>query len=158
MNRRQIFFLACTAFYLTCSWSAAIADGTSYPMVCRGGGDMKAMYGRAPGKTIFSIKFSRASQGANVRQPAAGQCAWLDRALTPDEQLELRYEHKDNKITNLDIRKGSITVGRYEGSNGGYDLKYLVDGTYAGQLFNIQARKAKTPWGSYYLNITRVGP
>ena len=157
MNGHQVVFLAVACCCLAGSWSVAIAD-ESYPMVCRGGGDMKAMYGRMPGKTVFSIEFSRAPQGANAKQPAAGQCAWLDRALTPDEQLELRYEHKDNKITNLEIRQGRISVQRFEGSNGGQDLKYLVDRVHAGQTFNIQARKAKTPWGSHYPKITRVGP
>lgn len=157
MNERSALLLACAVGFLAGNPSLAAAN-ESYPMVCRGGGAMKAMYGRGSDRTVFSIEFSRAPQGANARQPAAGECAWLDRALTPDEALELRYEHRDDRITNLSIREGSITVSRLEGSNAGRDLEYLIDGVYAGKVFNLQARKAKTPWGTYYLKITRVGP
>jgi hypothetical protein len=138
--------------------SSLIAGSKSYPLVCRGGGNMSGMYTRVGGESIFAITFQRSPHGDNQQHPGPGQCAWLDRPMSAEEQLELRYENKKNKITNWTIKKGKIEVVKYEGNNGGRDLRYLVEAVHGGRLFNIQATRAKTPWGSPYLKITRVGP
>jgi hypothetical protein len=138
--------------------SSVIAQSKSYPMVCRGGGNMSAMYGRGDGESVFAITFERSPYADNQQHPGPGQCAWLDRPLSQEEQLELRYTNKKNRITNLTIKKGAILVRKYEGNDGGQDLKYLIEAVHEGRLFNIQATRAKTPWGSLYLKITRVGP
>ncbi len=137
---------------------SAFADSKSYPMVCCGGGDMSAMYTRVGGESIVAITFERSPYADNQQHPGPGQCAWLDRPLSAEEQLELRYTNKKNKITNWTIKKDKIEVLKYEGNNGGRDLKYLIEALHEGRLFNIQAKRAKTPWGSPYLKITRVGP
>ena len=138
--------------------SSLIAGSKSYPMVCRGGGNMSAMYARGSDETVLQITFERSPHGDNQQHPGPGQCAWLDRPLSPEEKLTLEYKSKKNKITNLTIRKGTIQVLRYEGNDGGRTLQYLIEAVHGGKLFNIQAARAKTPWGSPYLKITRVGP
>jgi hypothetical protein len=135
-----------------------MAGSKSYPMVCRGGGNMSAMYGRAGGETVLSIKFERSPHADNDQHPGPGQCAWLDRPLSAEEQLDLRYTSKNNKITNLTIKKGKMDVLKYEGNDGGRNLKVLIDAVHKGQLFNLMVRRDKTPWGSPYLKITSVGP
>ena len=158
MKRSNIFFGTLAVLCLSLFGSPSIAGSESYPMVCRGGGNMSAMYGRGSDETVFQITFERSPHGDNQQHPGPGQCAWLDRPLSPEEQLTLEYKSKKNKISNLTVKKGTIEVLRYEGNEGGRDLKYLVEAVHGGRLFNIQATRAKTPWGSPYLKITRVGP
>jgi hypothetical protein len=158
MKRQHILFGTAAVFCLSLFASSAIAASKSYPMVCRGGGNMSAMYGRVGGESIFAITFDRSPHADNQQHPGPGQCAWLDRPLSPEEQLELRYTNNKNRISNLTIRKGKIEVLQYEGDNGGRDLRYLIEAVHEGRLFNIQATRAETPWGSPYLKVTRVGP
>jgi hypothetical protein len=158
MKRQNILFGMVAVLCLSLFTLSVFAQSKSYPMVCRGGGNMSAMYGRVDGESIFAITFERSPYSDNQQHPGPGQCAWLDRPLSQEEQLELRYTHNKNKITNLAIKKDTIQVLRYEGNNGGRDLQYLIEAVHEGRLFNIQATRAKTPWGSQYLKITRVGP
>lgn len=159
MKKKHIFLLITLAIVcLSLIWPTAFASNKSYPMVLRGGGNMTAHYARGSGETVLNITFERAPYGANQQQPGPGQCAWLDRPLSPDEELFLQYKSKNNKITVLKIQKGIIQVDKYEGSSGGHDLKYLIDAIHKGELFNVHVTRAKTPWGSPYLKITRVGP
>lgn len=158
MKKQHILMGTVSILCLSLFASSLIAESKSYPMVCRGGGNMSAMYGRVGDESIFAITFERSPHGDNQQHPGPGQCAWLDRPLSSEEQLELRYTNKKNKITNLTVKKGTIEVLKYEGDNGGRDLKYLIEAVHGGRLFNIQATRAKTPWGSPYLKITTVGP
>lgn len=144
--------------FLSLPRPSSLAGDKSYPMVCRGGGNMTAMYVCGSDEAILQISFERSPYADNDRHPGPGQCAWLDRALSPEEELTLWYKSKKNKITNLAIKKDTIEVMRYEGNEGGRELQYLVDAVQKGQLFNIQALRAKHPWGAPYLKITRVGP
>ncbi|NIO49761.1 MAG: hypothetical protein GTN73_10060 [Candidatus Aminicenantes bacterium] len=158
MKKKHILLLTLAVVCLSLLWPTALADQKSYPMVLRGGGNMIANYARGSGGTVLNITFERSPYAANQRQPGPGQCAWLDRPLSTDEQLLLQYKSKNNKITALKIKRGNIQVEKYEGNAGGRDLKYLIDAIHNGQIFYVHATKAKTPWGSFYLKITRVGP
>lgn len=158
MKRRHILFGMAVLLSPGLFASSLIAQIRSYPMVCRGGGSMSAMYARVDGESIVAITFERSPYADNQQHPGPGQCAWMDRPMSAEEQLELRYTNKKNRITNWTIKKDSIQVLKYEGNNSGFDLKYLIEAVREGRLFNIQAARAKTDWGSSYLKITRVGP
>src|SRR6516165_2298423 len=54
----------------------------SFPMVCRGGGSMRADILANGTMRVF---FVPAAQGANTAPPESGQCTFLDRALRPGE-------------------------------------------------------------------------
>jgi hypothetical protein len=67
---------------------------TSYPLVCRGGGDMGFVYlpslSSSSSPAQIHILFTPGAEGVgeareNVAILQPGQCAWLDRALAPDE-------------------------------------------------------------------------
>jgi len=158
MKKQHFLFGAIAVLCLGLPWSSSIAGSKSYPMVCRGGGNMTAMYGRGADETVLNITFERSPHADNKQHPGPGQCAWLDRPLSPEEKLDLTYKSEKNKITNLRIKTGVVRIERYEGNDGGRNLKYLIDAIHNGQLFNVHATRAKTPWGSPYLKITRVGP
>lgn len=54
----------------------------SFPMVCRGGGGMRAEIFANGAMRIF---FTPAAQAANIAPPQPGQCIWLDRTFRPGE-------------------------------------------------------------------------
>jgi hypothetical protein len=58
----------------------------SFPMVCRGGGGMRADILANGTMRVF---FTSAAQGANTAPPGPGQCTFLDRALRPGEPTVL---------------------------------------------------------------------
>ncbi len=71
------------AALITLGFAADRAEAQqSYLMTCRGGGDMLAIAGqRVSNPHVFvEITYKRAAQGAGVRAPAPGECAWIDRA------------------------------------------------------------------------------
>jgi hypothetical protein len=64
---------------------SAIAQ-TSFPVVCHGGGGMRA---EVLANGTLRVFFTPAGQGANTAPPAPGQCTWLDRAFRPGEPTVL---------------------------------------------------------------------
>jgi len=71
--------------------SADIRTHPSFPLVCQGGGNMKvSILSRGHvRRTTFVVEFVRAAQGANVRAPGPGECAWQDRGVSPAEPNKL---------------------------------------------------------------------
>ncbi len=69
----------------------------SYPLVCRGGGNLHFTYASSSNdsnKPQISIIFERANAAAgmkreNMQALLPGQCAWLDRAVSPSEPNRL---------------------------------------------------------------------
>jgi hypothetical protein len=82
----------CTIAALTMLGAAMITPGSdafaqeSFPMVCRGGGGMRAEV-FANGE--MRILFTPAAQAANVAPPRPGECIWLDRTFRPGEPAML---------------------------------------------------------------------
>ncbi|MFK7965326.1 MAG: hypothetical protein AB8C46_15290 [Burkholderiaceae bacterium] len=78
---------------------------TAYPLVCRGGGQMKMQLSAGPvangapftGNRVYNIInlwFERASQRYDSRNASAlrpGQCAWLDRAVNRFEPNKINF-------------------------------------------------------------------
>lgn len=67
--------------------SAAMAAPTSYPMQCRGGGSITL--GLNTQGNVGLLYFQKAPHKAGLGLQA-GQCAWLDRAIGPNEPVCLR--------------------------------------------------------------------
>ena len=140
-------------------WPTLFAGAESYVMVMRGGGNMTADYTRVSNESLVTIRYERSPQAANRQQPGPGQGAWLDRPISAEEEgLLLRYSSKSNRVSSLTIKAGAIEIFRYDGDAGGKDLKYLFDAIQNGQLFYIHVTRAKLPWGTPFLKITRIGP
>jgi hypothetical protein len=92
---------------------AAFGQPVGYPMVCHGGGAMKA--------EIFAgtiiVRFEPTDVGVGVAPPGPGQCGWLDRGYRPGEPASLRYS------------------GNLDG------VRYLVDGVVRGGNFYVHVHK-----------------
>jgi hypothetical protein len=65
--------------------ASAIAQ-ESFPMVCRGGGGMRA---EIQANGTMRMFFTPAAQAANIAPPGPGQCIWLDRSFRPGEPAVL---------------------------------------------------------------------
>jgi hypothetical protein len=141
---------------------------TSYPMVCRGGGAMRAvdsdarsargsMVENIPGARVLNVYFQRAAAGSGSRPPAAGQCAWLDRGIREDEPnvLTLRFRGSELGVYQFVHRQSSITVELAEGLQG--DFAYLARAIRRGDLFYLQAYQYRGR-GQRVFIITRTGP
>ena len=63
--------------------NSALAEPPSYPLLCRGGADMKIMVNHdvngagIPGATAMTIFFRPASAPGSVTPPRRGECVWL---------------------------------------------------------------------------------
>ena len=83
------------ATLITLGFAADRAEAQqSYLMTCRGGGDMLAIAGqRVSNPHVFvEITYKRAAQGAGVRAPAPGECAWIDRGVNGDEPNKILFK------------------------------------------------------------------
>jgi hypothetical protein len=67
----------------------------SYPLVCRGGGTMKA---EVLANGTMRMFFTPAFEGANNAPPQAGQCTWLDRAFRDGEPHVLLTTYGEARI------------------------------------------------------------
>lgn len=92
MSKSLTKLVCFTACILALPFSNAESQ-TSYPMVCRGGGNLNIRVSVTKQMTQANIFFQRASLAAgqnwNVLQP--GQCSWIDRPISPTEPAQLSH-------------------------------------------------------------------
>jgi hypothetical protein len=111
-------------------------------LVCRGGGDLHFNY--TPYSSLSSrpqvwITFERASGGVgsdwgNIAVLQPGQCAWLERAITPDEPNQLALLNVDafaiqwqrgqvtgisSELTHLNVLQQATRYQSFEAANNG---------------------------------------
>ena len=77
-------FLFSTA--LLCLAGSDASAQTSYPLICKPGGDMVAEV-RAGAQV--KVKFQGGADAASNTPPTPGQCSWLDRGFRPEEPAVL---------------------------------------------------------------------
>src|SRR5260370_12673289 len=89
--------------------AAAFGQQGGYPMICKGGGAMKA--------EIFAgtviVRFEPTDVGAGVAPPGPGQCGWLDRGYRPAEPASLRCSGNPDGVRYLGaavLRGGNFYV------------------------------------------------
>lgn len=64
----------------------ALAQQTSYPLVCRAGATMSAS---VQGNGAVNLGFRAGAQAASAGTPAAGECRWLDRGFRQGEPTRM---------------------------------------------------------------------
>jgi hypothetical protein len=94
--------------------AAAFGQQGSFPMVCHGGGGMKAEIFAGP---MIIVRFEPTDVRAGVAPPGPGQCGWLDRGYRPGEPASLRYS------------------GNRDG------VRYLLDGVLGGGNFYVHVHR-----------------
>lgn len=70
----------------------SFAAETSYPIVCKGGGDIKLRFDVVGGKWGLDIGFKRSAYAGNSGKLVAGECAWIDRAMLSTEPAVLHVD------------------------------------------------------------------
>lgn len=154
--------LALTSLSLVALAGPAAAE---FPMQCSGGGDMTANY--YPEHGYIEVNFRKASQGANVAAPGAGECAWMDRPVNEGEPFWFRFSLPGNqRITRLMFGPGSGSVlgtspppatvgGRSVGlimDISGHTLSSLIEAINSGRRFTVQAGNT----GQNYFAVSQI--
>jgi len=157
----MLFTLAAGTFFsLILAVQAPVsAAGPSYPMVCRGGGNMQADF---MSNGHIQLYFSAGRHGAGTAPPRPGECTWLDRGLRPGEPRSLVWNSRER--VNVKARfhaNGRLSGFHYvNGSRRRWDqFRYLVDKVRSDHVFHLHARQEtcsgrKCP----FLSVKRVGP
>lgn len=162
-------FRAVTTAALTIASIAAAGamadDPPSYPLVCQGGSSMRIAVSHdvrgdgTTGRTLMTVYFDKAAQGAGAAMPGAGECAWMDRPLNDGEPAQLWFESSFVEFAFQVLGDGRInqdTRGyllRPEGSSEqALDWRQVTGAVLAGDVFTVQAYNA----GGRVLAVTDV--
>ena len=86
LRRFHVTLGACALALATAFAASPAAAQTSYPVVCKGDGNMMAEV--SAGNTVRG-RFEPARAGASDAPPAVGECAWLDRGFRSGEPNNL---------------------------------------------------------------------
>lgn len=77
-------------------------ERVSYPLVCRGGGNMQfgwEPFGFGLVAPFLDIRFEKAQQGANTGSLGLGQCSWLDRAIASNEPSDVCASFESSRFS-----------------------------------------------------------
>jgi hypothetical protein len=139
-----VMLLAMSVVCLT--GNPAEAQPKSYPMVCKGGGQMDMGYWKVKG---FAIFFSKGSRAASAGQPVDGTCAWMDRPVGPKEPSELWVPR-----AKLDVIKTSRGRVKYMRILGGRGINTMIKSVLDKKVFYVHVFKNRNG----KLEISRFGP
>ena len=155
MKRLSLYCVAFLVLLLSFPSYEARAGSKSYPLMCRGGGTMKAK--------LFSggmqIWFVGASQGAEAGPPRPGQCTWLDRGFRPGEPRSIIWTSRDlERLVIYVDAQGKISDLRVHGKRK-QNYQYLYNSIRTGRVFQLHAYQPKCGGKKCgHLRTTKVGP
>ncbi|MBP6013126.1 MAG: hypothetical protein KBA31_12940 [Alphaproteobacteria bacterium] len=149
--------------------STASAEPPSYPLLCRGGGNMKIMVNHdvdgagIPGATAMTIFFTPAGVAGGVSAPPPGQCVWMDRTFRPGEPANMWIRSPNIEFAFQVTGDGRVV---YDGSGPRVNVEgahispearawdSVVRAVLSGGLFTVQVYNES----GRTMVITRVGP
>jgi hypothetical protein len=153
------------ALLLTCmAASGARAEPQSYPMLCRGGGQMHYELSPRQDSQVLLIQFVKGTQPAGTTAIPLGTCTWTDRGLRQDEpnvlSVKLMDAYIDAKLGAdgrvYDVSARPFTSGD-RGRESARQLNYLIDAVRHGRNFQVQAHRYSSG-GFTGFSVTRIGP
>jgi hypothetical protein len=126
----------------------------SYPMVCKGGGEMVANFSHVKARggfhsTSLSIDFKKSPAAASGREPAPGHCAWVDRAISAEEPSSLAYSPGSGQDFFFEFKGSSWRLTRTEDAG----LEHIMKAMRSGEKFYIRCHRE----GAYF-KVDSVGP
>ena len=132
----------------------SLAAQKSYPMVCRGGGDMEARFSHVKSRggfhnTSLSVTFKKSPAAASSTEPAPGHCAWLDRPITGEEPSSFAYSPGSSMDFSFVFDADGWTLRDTEDEG----LKHILDKMRRGEVFYLRCHRE-----GGYLRVDRVGP
>ena len=169
-NRRLIRLVCLLTTAIPGMWAAtAVAEPKSYPLTCRGGGDMRfTFFTDSDADTRFRVYFRKAARSASEQPVAPGHCAWLDRPLDANEPDNLWFKFNNvvpaptvdasGRVASFDYKMFYPAVGGRESTRRNLPLmKYLVDSILQAQVFQVRGY-AKSDANGRYILVTHTGP
>jgi hypothetical protein len=149
--------------------NSAAAEPPSYPLLCRGGGNMRLAVnhdidsGGVPGATHMRVHFAPAGIAGSVAPPPPGHCVWMDRTFRPGEPTVMWTKSANVAFAFQVMANGRVVVDgtgpriNLEGTDrsivaGEWD--YVVRNVMNGGLFTVHVYNE----GGSTMVITRVGP
>lgn len=169
MKLRTILATLGVAAGLVASTQTASAEPPSYPLLCRGGGNMKIMTNHdvdgagIPGATHMTIFFTPAAVAGGVMPPPRGQCVWMDRTFRPGEpanmwikspNIEFAFQIMGNGRVVYDTTGPRVNVEGAHISPEAQAWDSVVRAALTGDLFTVQVYNES----GRTMVITRVGP
>jgi hypothetical protein len=142
-------FTLLTALMTTTSFAA-----TSYPMVCKGGGEMEAAFSHVKSRgdfhsTSLLITFRKSRAAASGTEPTPGHCAWIDRPISADEPSSLAYSPGSGQDFYFKFRSDSWSLTESEDAS----LVQIMNAIRRGEKFYIRCHREGT-----YFKVDSVGP
>lgn len=145
--RKKFILLFFTLLFIVGSSTGFTKE--TYCLVCKGGRQMVVKWTRKGNIEYIYIFFQKAPYSATQRQPASGQCAWVDRPLKPDEPNRLGLGGIKIGLCELSIKMNKVIIKKICDEN----LRYLIDAVNNGKLFYVHCyRVGRT------LFIRKIGP
>ena len=127
---------------------------TSYPMVCKGGGEMEAKFSHVKSRgdfhsTSLLITFKKSRTAASGTEPAPGHCAWIDRPISAEEPSSLAYGPGSGQDFYFEFKTDSWSLTRTEDAG----LEQIMNAMRRGEKFYIRCHREGT-----YFRVDSVGP
>ena len=127
---------------------------TSYPMVCKGGGEMVAKFSHVKSRgdfhsTSLLISFKKSTAAASESEPAPGHCAWVDRPISVEEPSSLAYAPGSGQDFHFEFKGDSWGLTRTEDAG----LEQILNAMRRGGKFYIRCHREGT-----YFKVDSVGP
>lgn len=167
-RRARSFCGLCLALYGLAHSVNTGAAANSYPLMCRGGGEMTFhVYNRQYGvgeqlgdKLLYlKIWFEKDNKAITEGPLKDGSCTWTDRGMSSSEPGVLIIPLGPG-VGVEEIMRADGTLLRYEyigDTRRKETARNLIDSILQGTSFQVQAAQEKTAQGNYLL-ATRVGP
>jgi hypothetical protein len=133
--------------------SPAAGAPKSYPMVCKGGGGMKAEFSHVKSGSFHSssllITIKKSPSAASDSEPAPGHCAWVDRPLRAEEPSRLAYSPGSGQDFGFSFEGDRWRPGRTEDER----LEYLLRAILRPEKFYVRCHR-ENGW----FKVDAVGP
>jgi hypothetical protein len=169
MNWKLGLAAASMAAGMMAAATTASAEPPSYPLLCRGGGNMRIMVNHdvdgagRPGATAMTIFFTPAGMAGGVAPPPPGHCTWMDRTLNGAEpanmwirspNIEFAFQVTGNGRVVNDGTGPRLNVEGAHISPEAQAWDSVVRAVMTGGLFTVQVYNES----GRTMVITRVGP
>ena len=100
--------------------SNALAAPMDYPILCKGGGDMKVYFSTVGGSAAMTIIIKKSQYAGGSGKVGSGECAWLDRPFNASEASEFVIGVKNWSYSSFAVDADSKVISNLGlgGSNG----------------------------------------
>jgi hypothetical protein len=150
---RAIFSLSVACLVFLFAVQGTMAAQTSYPMVCKGGGEMKAQFSHAKKGSFrafsLAITFRKSPRVASGPDLQPGHCSWVDRPISGEEPNRLAYSPGTGTDFTFSFEKESWSLVATESEG----LKQILNAVRRGTIFHVRCHR-KQSW----FEVDRVGP